>query len=873
MSRLIQPTFSLLKEGKVPVDTSGRLSHFSASPVQEGTQANPYELVAGEGDDQLFNFLNAAPHLCLTEDAGAGKSVATRLLTAFVSSPNGYEKLYQGQPCLAIRFEESRDDWPADILQELQRCLRPFVEKWNSTTAGDPQTTEEVVQWALDGGRVFLILDGLDQVHDAKRLQSIRSFLRNEGKQARILLTGRSHVVSGQGEIQQQNIVTGISWRFGRVNPFSLRDQYAYLEDLLPEDHRGLVGEGDNDGVNNDWGLKDALTTRLPDYDLVADLLSTPVILRIVRDVLQDNNNARFLSRGELYAQASRMTIRRAGVKLAEQFQWRGETDIELLEQISAAVAYQMVVQCAWRYSVQGSDAVSRLRNAAADRCGLDDFDDRDWSLFLAATHATNRAVFEATRGDMISFRHRGFMEFYAAQHLVLNKQSQWRLTEGPLELPTRIRCGDRDLPNHTNDPDWYWVWRFATEIPPELCDSKIQIASLSELFRQPVQEIRPTELIYRAWHLFELNDLLLKQRHFRLRDGRVVFGQDLPIHSQGKSETAESERQTLRAVLGRAMLLPGADVVLAEFRESSRELVAKIQLDTKEWNNVPLKDTPEHTAWLKRWQQQPSEVKCHTFLQCPPQSWVKQDPDACVNVMGTRKADDEKPRHRIRVSPFELQATPVTRGQYAVFDRAFATSEFKTSLGGVIWEQIEKYAASKPTYLAKEQPGVDCQVVMTSWYDAWVYCKWLGPEYQLPTDCQHEFGIRGGDPGDSCFGSVDDQLILIYNSRFSGNIDRHSHVVGQKLKLPNAYGLYDVDGQVWEWSWDWYEREWNARRVESALSDPVPEDSGPAWGSFRLLCGSKCRSGIPGVRDVNGGFRCVRAIVLSQSSSGHSDL
>ena len=889
--RLLLPSFSILKEDQAPADVRGRLGHFAKNEPQDAGKADPYVPVPGDGPQHFARLLSLSAHLCITEDAGAGKSVASRLLTAFVSSPLGYEQIFDGQPCLAVRYEESEDIWPKDIAYDLAALIRPFVNTWNERTSGDPQTPEGVVSWALQKGRVFLALDGLDQVADKERLGVIRNFLRREGQHARVLLTGRPHTISGDGDVQQQNLLTGISWRFGRINPFSLKNQYRYLEDLLPTEHRGLLDDDDE----LDERLKTAISTRLPDYDLISELLSTPIILRIVRDVLQENSDARFISRGDLYAQASRMTILRAGRKLAEQFDWRQDEDVDLLEQIQAAVAFQMAVEDEWGYSVQGADAVRKLRLAAARRCGVPplkpggppNFTDRDWKLFLAATNCTNRSIFEATKDDLICFRHRGFMEFYAALHLVKNQQPGWRQTEGSETAPTRISCGDPDLKKHTNDPNWYWVWRFATEIPPEVCDPAIQLASLSELFRQPQTEIRPTELIFRAWHLFELDDRLLKQRQFRLPDGRIVFGQDLSV-TNSSGIVAEEQRRRWRQELGTSLILPGADVVLKEFRHSSQTLVKEIQRQTQEWNKVPATGARDHARFLKKWEQQSSAVKSHTFLQCPPQSWVGPDgnSEACVNVMG----DDghyvsEKPQHRIRVEPYLLQATPVTRGQYAQFDPAFAASTVKASWGGVIKEKIEQYAHPKPTYAASEQDATLYPIIMTSWYDAWAYCKWLGPEYALPSECRHEFGIRGGSTGDYCFGDDTHGSKLKEYAWFDENSDNHAHVVG--LKRANAYGLYDVHGQVWEWSWDWKEDAWYGERVAGkSRGEIVSEDTGPASGSVRSLRGSSVgdvhdrvlarssyRAGsTPAVGNTGIGFRCSRAVYSPQSSSSPSD-
>lgn len=860
--RFIPPTFSLLKAGKAPVDTSGRLSHF-AKQEQGDEKSDPYQLVPGEGADHFINLLKSSQHLCITEDAGAGKSVASRRLTAFVSSPEGYNALFDGHPCLAIRYEESEEIWPSDITADLRDLVGPFVEEWNQTTSGDPQTVDDVVRWSLTNSRVFLVLDGLDQVIDGKRLTSIRQFLHRDGRHARVLLTGRSNTMSGGGESQQDNLLTGTSWRFGRINEFSLRDQYQYLEDVLPSDHQGLLLQP-ADGTQLTSRLKAALNTRLPDYNLIKDLLATPIILRIVRDVLVDNHEARFISRGDLYAQASRMTIRRAGKKLADQFEWKKERDVDLLEQIQAAVAFQMAVEARWGYSVKGTDLVRRLRLAAAERCGLNDFLDRDWNLFLAATHCTNRSIFDATKDDLICFRHRGFMEFYAALHLVRNQQPGWRVTKGSNVAPNRVTCGDADLQRRTNDPEWYWIWRFATEIPPDLCDPAIQLASLSELFRQPHQEIRPTELIYRSWHLFELDDRLLKQRQFRLNDGRIVYGQDLPVEANDR-ESKEKLRKQLRLELGTKLLLPKAHIVLREFRSTNAALLHEFGRHTKAWNRVPLKNSPEHASFLQEWQLQSGHVKSHTFLQCPPESWVLHDPNSVVGVMGGDRYNNEKPQHQIRVKSYLMQATTVTQAQYALFDSAFATSHRKAKWGGEIGQTIKKYCRSSSAHGLDNALNGAYPLMAVDFYDAWVFSKWLGSRYGLPSECQQEFGIRAGSSTSYCFG--DNEVDLSNHGWYRNNSDQQVHRVG--LKCSSDFGHVDLHGNVWEWSHDWYDESWYSAR-QTHDDGICREDDGPACGSFRVLRGGAwgsfaddCRSAgrlsdEPDRRSSGIGFRLV---------------
>jgi len=92
-------------------------------------------------------------------------------------------------------------------------------------------------------------------------------------------------------------------------------------------------------------------------------------------------------------------------------------------------------------------------------------------------------------------------------------------------------------------------------------------------------------------------------------------------------------------------------------------------------------------------------------------------------------------------------------------------------------------------------------------------------PGVRLPTEAEWEYACRAGTTGDYA-GNLDDM------GWYSSNSGQQTHPVGQKK--PNAWGLYDMHGNVWEWCWDWYDGNLPGG------SDPI----GPASGSGRVLRG-----------------------------------
>ncbi|MCP4698070.1 MAG: SUMF1/EgtB/PvdO family nonheme iron enzyme, partial [Gammaproteobacteria bacterium] len=155
--------------------------------------------------------------------------------------------------------------------------------------------------------------------------------------------------------------------------------------------------------------------------------------------------------------------------------------------------------------------------------------------------------------------------------------------------------------------------------------------------------------------------------------------------------------------------------------------------------------------------------------------------------------------------------------------------------------------------------------VINVSWEDAAVYCEWLSErskeKYRLLTEAEWEYACRAGSETAYCFGD-DEKLLADYAWHGEKWEKGFTRPVGKKK--PNAFGLYDVHGNVWEWVEDWHDEY-----SKDAQTDP----SGPEIGSRRVRRGGSwngiagnCRSAYrydwftPGLRDGSTGFRLARA-------------
>ena len=151
---------------------------------------------------------------------------------------------------------------------------------------------------------------------------------------------------------------------------------------------------------------------------------------------------------------------------------------------------------------------------------------------------------------------------------------------------------------------------------------------------------------------------------------------------------------------------------------------------------------------------------------------------------------------------------------------------------------------------------GDNLPVDQVTWYEARAYCAKVGN--RLPTEAEWEKSVRGGTTTNYYWG---DDMNFSY-TWLDDNADNRTHPVA--TKKPNAYGLYDMSGNVWEWVADWYQKKYYEM-------SPVKNPSGPEDGSERGLRGGSWYSGKrhqtsatrywsePQIRNSNFGFRCAK--------------
>jgi formylglycine-generating enzyme len=225
---------------------------------------------------------------------------------------------------------------------------------------------------------------------------------------------------------------------------------------------------------------------------------------------------------------------------------------------------------------------------------------------------------------------------------------------------------------------------------------------------------------------------------------------------------------------------------------------------------------------------------------------------------MGDKNEVDAKP-HEVAISAFFMDKTLVTQEQYekVMGDNPSRWKGGQNPVESVRWSDAVHFC-NKRSELERLRPCYDVQ----TWK-----CDFLADGYRLPTEAEWEYACRAGSSTAYFFG--DDPSKLGEYAWFDKNSGGHPRPVAQKQ--PNAWGLYDLSGDLWEWCNDFYKVDYYQ---ESLPSDPKGPDAGQTkvvrGGAWRFSA-DKCRSGYrynenPGYSDVCFGydiygFRCVRKI------------
>lgn len=216
--------------------------------------------------------------------------------------------------------------------------------------------------------------------------------------------------------------------------------------------------------------------------------------------------------------------------------------------------------------------------------------------------------------------------------------------------------------------------------------------------------------------------------------------------------------------------------------------------------------------------------------------------------TMGTdERLPDEGPAHTVTLPDYYMDTYEVTNGQYKAF--------------------IDATGHKSPAHFENRTypPGkIDHPVVGVTWNDARDYCTWAGK--RLPSDAEWEKAARGTDARRYPWGD-DFGLNRANNPQYWASLDREGDTspVGAFAEGVSPYGLYDMSGNVWEWTDSWYQAYPGNTHPNENYGEHYKTLKGGSWWDCSFY---KCGISAPSfnrafflrtTRNISFGFRCAK--------------
>ncbi len=288
----------------------------------------------------------------------------------------------------------------------------------------------------------------------------------------------------------------------------------------------------------------------------------------------------------------------------------------------------------------------------------------------------------------------------------------------------------------------------------------------------------------------------------------------------------------------------------------------------------------------------------------------------------GHENMNDARPVHRVYIDGFFMDETEVTNKEFEAFVKAtgyvtvaehkptkkeFPDAPEENLIAGSIvftptvapnlndhyqwWAYVQGANWKHPLGPGSDLIGKEnYPVVHIAWQDANAYAKWAGK--RLPTEAEWEFAARGGKAGDLyAWGNQFKPDGKFMANTFQGKFPEHDEgsdgfagIAPVKQFEPNAYGLYDIAGNVWEWCSDWYRPDYyqtvsenkktiNPRGPETSYDPQEPDQQKKVQRGGSFLCTDQyCTRYMVGTRGKaeyrsssnHIGFRCVKDIAAN---------
>ena len=748
-----------------------------------------------------------AKNVVLYDDAGMGKTAFTlKLIELLIDSAAKLPEL-RGKLPLVVRLEgewlRDSNGAPRTIAASLQESIASSLRYENETV--DERLIANAVSAAMNDRRVLIIVDAFDQMTEEER------------KHVASLLNGDAH------EQIDRDYAAQCAWLItGR--PYALRMYQTELEELGAMRLRltGLSRE-QQDRYFEDYEADPFFQQRQTkplDWvcvarDEIEGDLAIPFHLREIRrlievDIGREEGVRRISSTGELHGMVARALLQRAVKHYVNEpvpTDARRPDDkheqLDLLLRVCGLLAFQMMLEEKYNASVDNHEDVSAVRS----------FLERARTRFLSGERSSGSDNTSSTL-------------------------ESWRWAEWMLEKIEFSHRGDIDSFSHQcrsfrdrKTMEWYaalYLMKYATtdDLRQKIAGAGDRCAAdfafdrewLSNCWQQAIE--MPRDLVKGRVAIQSLGVLFQRPDPNRTDQTRPC-----ELMWRAWEHWLEPPNRTRDAQSALAKPLPGAADLIAQFREEFRALCVANDELALSLQFVAARDRPDTKLGNKTQDGQ--------YRLIPPNA-------ASTSFQGERPSP-------VTISAFWLRKFVVTNAEYRLFDLHFESGEGEDF----------------------DQP--DRPVVRLDWYGAAMFCRWLGAAYCLPTEAQWEAACRANETAaqetEFWFG---EESQLANHAWYTENAGERTHSLAESVQAgghENPWGLYDMNGNVWEWCQDWYGTyvqaagQNNPKGSELGLFRVI---RGGCWFISAWFCRSACRNwDDPSFRDYRLGFR------VALSSSG----
>ncbi len=216
-------------------------------------------------------------------------------------------------------------------------------------------------------------------------------------------------------------------------------------------------------------------------------------------------------------------------------------------------------------------------------------------------------------------------------------------------------------------------------------------------------------------------------------------------------------------------------------------------------------------------------------------------------------RQDAEGPQHKVRLDPFYLCTTETTIELFMAYyqETVSAKKDFdevqQTKKDSEHPDDVDAITGPTPVYGDMTMGyGGKHPAMGATWHNAMTFCRWLskktGKKYRLPTEAEWEYACRAGTT--KVYGSINDPKQFKDYAWYEDSADYETSEIAKKK--PNAWGLYDMFGNVREWVYDFYSP---TAYEEAAKKNPAVNPKGPKTGKVHVARGGDYNSSIGELR------------------------